>query len=298
MELRHLRYFEVVGKTLNFTRAAEQLHIAQPPLSRQIREIEEELGTELIDRSSRPIALTKAGTFFLEQCVQILSRFEEAKEGTRRIGQGKKRWFGIGFVPSVLYGFLPELIKEYRSANSDIEVVFSELTTIQQAEALKAGRIDVGFGRLLLEDPEIRCDVFEEEPLVAALPVGHPLARRQRIALEQMAREAFIIYPAKPRPSYADHVLNIFRAHGLRLNVAVEANEMQTAIGFVAAGIGSTLVPNSVQRLKRDDVVYRPLAGTAATSPVIMNVRSGDTSPELARFMGFVEKYRPAAKQG
>ncbi|WP_194724981.1 LysR family transcriptional regulator [Noviherbaspirillum malthae] len=297
MELRHLRYFEVVGKTLNFTRAAEQLHIAQPPLSRQIREIEEELGTELIDRSSRPIALTKAGTFFLEQCVQILSRLDEAKEGTRRIGQGKKRWFGIGFVPSVLYGFLPELIREYRSASNDIEVVFSELTTIQQAEALKAGRIDVGFGRLLLEDPEIRCDVFEEEPLVAALPVGHPLARKQRIALGQIASEPFIIYPAKPRPSYADHVLNIFRAHGLKLNVAVEANEMQTAIGFVAAGIGSTLVPDSVQRLKRDDVVYRPLAGTAATSPVIMNVRSGDTSPELARFMGFAEKYRPAARR-
>lgn len=298
MELRHLRYFEVVGKTLNFTRAAELLHIAQPPLSRQIREMEEELGTELIDRSSRPIALTKAGTFFLEQCAQILSRLDEAKEGTRRIGQGRKRWFGIGFVPSVLYGFLPELIREYRSASNDTEVVFSELTTIQQAEALKAGRIDVGFGRLLLEDPEISCDVFEEEALVAALPVGHPLARKQRISLEQMAGEPFIIYPAKPRPSYADHVLNIFRSHGLKLNVAVEANEMQTAIGFVAAGIGSTLVPDSVQRLRRDDVVYRPLSGAAATSPVIMNVRSGDTSPELARFMGFVEKYRPAGKQG
>lgn len=296
MELRHLRYFEVVGKTLNFTRAAELLHIAQPPLSRQIRELEEELGTELIDRSSRPIALTKAGTFFLEQCVQILSRLDEARQGTQRIGQGSKRWFGIGFVPSVLYGFLPELIKEYRSENSDVDVVFSELTTIEQAEALKAGRIDVGFGRLLLEDPEIRCEVFEDEPLVAALPLGHALASKARLSLEQVAEESFILYPAKPRPSYADHVLNLFRAHGLRLNVAVEANEMQTAIGFVAAGIGSTLVPKSVQRLKRDDVVYRPLAATDATSPVIMNIRTGDGSIELARFMETVNRYRPRGK--
>lgn len=293
MELRHLRYFEVVGKTLNFTRAAELLHIAQPPLSRQIRELEEELGTELIDRSSRPIALTKAGTFFLGQCVQILSRLDEARQGTLRIGQGRKRWFGIGFVPSVLYGFLPELIKEYRAGNSDVDVVFSELTTIEQAEALKAGRIDVGFGRLLLEDPEIRCEVFEEEALVAALPLGHALASKPRLSLEQMAAEPFILYPAKPRPSYADHVLNLFRAHGLRLNVAIEANEMQTAIGFVAAGIGSTLVPTSVQRLRRDDVVYRPLAAADATSPVIMNVRTGDASQELARFMDIAERYRP-----
>ncbi|WP_151637739.1 LysR family transcriptional regulator [Noviherbaspirillum aerium] len=297
MELRHLRYFEVVGRTLNFTRAAEKLHIAQPPLSRQIREIEEELGTELIDRSSRPIALTKAGAFFLEQCVQILSRLDEARQGTRRIGQGKKRWFGIGFVPSVLYGFLPELIKEYRSSDSDVEVMFSELTTIQQAEALKAGRIDVGFGRLLLEDAEIRCEVLEEEALVAALPAGHALARRQRLALRQLAGEPFILYPARPRPSYADHVLNLFRAHGLQLNVAIEANEMQTAIGFVAAGIGLTLVPRSVQRLKRDDVVYRPVSNADATSPVIMNVRSSDSSGELARFMEFVDRYRSGGKR-
>lgn len=288
MELRHLRYFEAVGKTLNFSRAAEQLHIAQPPLSRQIRQLEDELGAELIDRQARPLALTKAGAFFLEQCVQILARVDEAGKAARRIALGDKRWFGIGFVPSVLYGFLPELIRNFRQDSDEIEVVFSEMTSIEQGNALKEGRIDVGFGRLMLDDPQLSWEVIEEEPLVAALPLRHPLAGSKRIAMERLAKEPFILYPRKPRPSYADHVLQLFRARGLIPPSVIEANEMQTAIGLVAAGIGITLVPDSVRRLRRDDVIYRPVADAGVTSPVIMNIRAEDKSPDLQRFRHFV----------
>ncbi len=288
MELRHLRYFEALGRTLNFTRAAEQLHIAQPPLSRQIRQLEEELGAVLIDRDARPLALTKAGAFFLEQCTQLLSRVKEVSDATHRIGQGQRRWFGIGFVPSALYGFLPELIRSYREASQGMEIVLSEMTTIQQGDALKSGRIDVGFGRLPLEDPEIICEIIAEEPLVAALPQKHPLLKTPRLTLAMLATESFILYPARPRPSYADHVLHQFRMHGLNLTTVVDANEMQTAIGLVAAGIGVTLVPSSVQRLRRDDIVYRPLADKSVTSPIIMNRRAGDASPDLQQFRELV----------
>ena len=292
MELRHLRYFEAVGKTLNFSRAAELLHIAQPPLSRQIRQLEEELGVQLIDRTARPLALTKAGSFFLQQCIQVLARIDEIQRATHRIGQGQHRWFGIGFVPSVLYGFFPELIRSYRKASNGVEVILSEMTTIEQSEALKAGRIDVGIGRLILNDPELVCDVIEDEPLVVALPLRHPLLKHARLSLKRLANEQFILYPAKPRPSYADHVLQHFRSHGLNLSSVVEANEMQTAIGLVAAGIGVTLVPSSVQRLRRDDVVYRPVADAGITSPIIMNFRADDASRDLARFFQFVNEYR------
>jgi DNA-binding transcriptional LysR family regulator len=289
LELRHLRYFEALGSTLNFTRAAEQLHIAQPPLSRQIRQLEEELGAELIDRNVRPMALTKAGAFFFEQCSQILARLNEVQEATRRISQGQRRWFGIGFVPSALYGFLPELIRSYRMASEGVEVILSEMTTIQQAEALKAGRIDVGFGRLPLDDPQLVCQVIAEEPLVVALPLKHRLLKASRITLAMLASEPLILYPVRPRPSYADHVLQQFRAHGLSLATVIDANEMQTAIGLVAAGLGATLVPSSVQRLQRDDIVYRPLFDKNVISPIIMNRRAEDTSPDLQRFRELVE---------
>lgn len=290
MELRHLRYFEVLGKTLNFTKAAEQLHIAQPPLSRQIRQLEDEIGTELIDRNARPLALTPAGTFFLEQCSQLLSRVKEVQAAALRIGEGQRRWFGIGFVPSALYGFLPELIRSYRLSSPDVDVLLFEMTSIQQAEALKARRINVGFGRLPLDDSQLACEVITDEPLVAALPLKHRLLKTSRVTLEQLADEPFILYPARPRPSYADHVLQLFRAHGLGLSNVIEVNEMQTAIGLVAAGVGVTLVPDSVQRLKRDDVVYRGLKNKNVTSPVIMNYREGDVSVDLLRLQNLLKQ--------
>jgi DNA-binding transcriptional LysR family regulator len=289
MELRHLRYFEAVARELSFSRAAVKLNIAQPPLSRQIRQLEDELGAELLDRGARPMQLTPAGRFFYEQAVQTLARIKEGAEGTRRIAQGRRMWFGVGFVPSVLYGWLPDLIKKFRAAVSDVELGLSELITVQQAEALKAGRIDVGFGRLYLDDPAIISEVLVEEAVVAAFGADHKLRARRRVSLAQLADEPIVLYPARPRPSYADEVLNIFQSRSLSISVAMEANELQTAIGMVAAGVGVALVPESVKRLHRDDVNYRPLADAGVVSPVIMNYRSGDQSAELARFRELVK---------
>ncbi|AIY39307.1 Aromatic hydrocarbon utilization transcriptional regulator CatR (LysR family) [Collimonas arenae] len=293
MELRHLKYFSALASELNFSRAAERLHIAQPPLSRQIRQLEEIIGVELVDRASRPIALTKAGKFFYEQTVQVLSRIDEIQAATQRIGSGQQHWFSIGFVPSTLYGLLPELIKRFRQDNPSIEVGFSELITMEQTEALKSGRIDVGFGRLHIDDPDIVCQTIIEEPLVAVFPIGHPLSKKAKVTLTQLAAENFILYPAKPRPSYADQVLKIFAEKGLRPAIVKEANEMQTAIGLVAAGVGVALVPASVQGLHRADVVYRPLSNKGVFSPVIMNFRANDNSPALQNFRSLVAGIAP-----
>jgi len=290
VELRHLRYFQAVAEELNVTRAAARLHIAQPPLSRQIRQLEDEIGVPLFDRVGRGLRLTEAGRFLLEQSVQLTGRIEEVIEGTRRIGQGDKRWFGIGFVPSVLYGFLPELIRELRAADAQVEVGLSELITVQQVEALKAGRIDIGFGRITLNDPAIARSVVMAEPLVAALPASHPAAGQPPLSPHELARHPFILYPARPRPSYADHVLSLFRAQGVQLRVVQEANELQTALGLVAAGLGITLVPASVQRLHRDDVHYQAIDAPGFTSPVIMSYRAGDRSPFLARAIAWVHR--------
>lgn len=284
MELRHLRYFAAVARELNFSRAAEQLHIAQPPLSRQIRQLEDEIGAELIDRKARPLRLTPAGHFFHGQAVQVLERLTEVQAATKRIASRQRAWFSIGFVPSTLYGVLPEVIRRFRAAQPSVEVGLSELTTVQQLEALKAGRIDVGFGRLRFDDARIAGEVITQEAVVAAFPAGHPLARHKRLSLARLASEPLLLYPAKPRPSYADQVLEMFRSRGLQPIVALEANEMQTAIGLVVAGIGYALVPESVQGLHREGLAYVPLSDRGVVSPVIMNFRSEDASDLAARF--------------
>jgi DNA-binding transcriptional LysR family regulator len=284
LELRHLRYFTAVARELSFSRAAQQLHIAQPPLSRQIRSLEEELGAELIDRSSRPLRLTPAGRFFQAQALQLLDRMAEIEVATARIAGGTRTWFGLGFVPSTLYGALPEVIRRFREAQPEVELSLFEMTTVQQIEALKSGRIDVGFGRLQIDDDAVVGELVREEPVVAALPTNHRLLRHKSLTLAKLAAEPLLLYPAKPRPSYADQVLEMFRSRGLTPVVALETNEVQTAIGLVVAGIGYALVPRSVQALDRAGVVYVPLSDEGVTTPIFMSRRKGDDS-ELTTFI-------------
>jgi DNA-binding transcriptional LysR family regulator len=287
MELRHLRYFKVLAETLNFTRAAELLHIAQPPLSRQISQLEQELGVVLIVRQ-RPLHLTEAGRFFYKQACTLLQQLEQVVENTQRIGHGQRQWLGIGFVPSSLYTKLPQLIRDLRQ-DPELELSLNEMTTVEQVEALKSGRIDIGFGRIPIEDPAIHQLVISQDPLVAVLPKGHALAGLT-VTLAQLAGEDFVLYPAHPRPSYADHVLALFAHHGLNLAISQWANELQTAIGLVAAGLGITLVPAAVQQQHRTDLEYAQLLDSSAVSPIILSRRHGDASPLVARCLSFMTR--------
>ncbi|WP_327439266.1 LysR family transcriptional regulator [Pseudomonas donghuensis] len=289
MELRHLRYFRVLAQTLNFTRAAEQLHIAQPPLSRQIRQLEDTLGVELLERG-RPLRLTEAGRFFHEQSAALLDQLEQIAEGTRRIANSERQWLRIGFAPSTLYDLLPELIRQLRR-NEKLELGLQEMITLQQVEALKAGRIDVGFGRIHIKDPTIEQVLLREEALVVALPCGHPLLD-QALDLKRLADEPFVLYPANPRPSYADHIMALFTAQGVNIKVIQWTNELQTALGLVAAGLGITLVPASVQSQHRADIVYAPLPEKTAVSPIILSYRAGDNSPQVRQCLSLLEQMK------
>ena len=298
MELRHLRYFVCVATERSFSRASELLHIAQPPLSRQIQQLEEEVGTQLLHRG-RPITLTEPGRYFFEQARMILQRIEEMRAMTQRIAKGERKQFGIGFVASTLYDTLPELIRRFRITMPGVEVALSEMTTLEQTIALKDGRIDIGFGRLRFEDEQLTRSVIREERLVLAVPQGHPLTRISGpVKLGATTSEPLILYPRAPRPSYADQVLSIYRDLGLNPMVDFEVREMQTALGLVAAGAGVSLVPSSVRRLGRDDVVYLDLSEPNVVSPIIMTYRSDDTSPLLAhilRLMGEFDRWTPDA---
>ncbi|MCE9682652.1 LysR family transcriptional regulator [Halomonas alkalisoli] len=274
MELRHLRYFCVVAEELNLTRAAARLHMAQPPLSRQIKQLEQEIGAVLFERGARGLRLTTAGQFFYEHTLQILDKVDATVVTTRHMARSERVMFGIGFVPSVFYGQLPLLVRGLRQKDN-VELILAELTTVQQIQALKAGRIDLGFGRLRIDDPDVVQEVLFDEPLMAALPVGHPLEGTTP-TLEQLAEYPLVLFPAKPRPSLADITLGLFRRHGLKVTIAQEANELQTALGLVASELGITLVPEQVRRVQRDGIVYVYLADKTLTSPVICSRRKGE----------------------
>ena len=292
LELRHLRYFCAVARELNFSRAAEQLHIAQPPLSRQIRDLEEELGGELLDRRSRPLKLTPAGRFFQVQAQQVLDRVAEVKAATARIAGGSRTWFALGFVPSTLYGSLPEVIRRFREGQPAVELSLFEMTTTQQIDALKAGRIDVGIGRLPMEDDQIIGDLIRREAVVAALSARHRRANHKTLTLAKLEAEPLLLYPANPRPSYADQVLEMFHSRGLHPKIALEANEVQTAIGLVVSGLGYALVPESVKGLHRDGVKYIPLSDKGVSTPIIMNRRKEDDSELTNHFREIVRSLR------
>jgi DNA-binding transcriptional LysR family regulator len=163
----------------------------------------------------------------------------------------------------------------------------SEMVTLQQIEALKSGRIDIGFGRIHIDDTAVVQKVIRLDPLVAVLPAGHHLLGAA-VSLEQLAQEAFVLYPGNVRPSYADHVIRLFARNNLTIRVAQMTNELQTAIGLVAAGIGIALVPASVQRLHRDDIGYAPLLDPTATSPIILSYRAGDESVLLQQCLTWI----------
>jgi DNA-binding transcriptional LysR family regulator len=288
MELRHLRYFVAVAEERNFTRAAERLHIAQPPLSRQMQQLEETLGVELIEKGSRPLRLTEAGQFFLAHARPLLDQVRDLRSMTQRVGK-LERTLSVGFVASTLYGLLPDMIRRYRERHPEVEVTLEEMTTIEQLKALREGRIDVGFGRLKSEDPSIRRILLREERMVVALSPGHRLAEREGGArLMELIHEPLLVYPKAPRPSFADQVLAAFNEANLTPDHVTEVRELQIAMGLVAAGQGIAIVPESVQGMHHRNVVYRKLEDKHAFSPILFSVRHMDRSPELQNMLAAV----------
>ena len=288
MELRHLRYFIAVAEELNFTRAAERLHIAQPPLSRQIQQLEEDLGVQLFERNTRPLKLTEAGRFFYAHAQQLLAQTAELASMTQRVGKIERK-MSIGFVASTLYGMLPKVIRRFRTLHSEIALSLHEMTTMEQIQALKEGRIDVGFGRIRHEDPNVRRILLREERLMVALPTGHPLLSTKAVlSLKDVAMETVIIFPKSPRPSFADQVLAAFHDRAIEPKAIYEVRELQIALGLVAAGEGVSIVPSSVKGLKREDVSYMELDDPQLVSPIIMSTRMLDESEDIKALLGMV----------
>lgn len=285
MELRHLRYFVAVAEELHFRRAAERLHMSQPPLSQQIRQLEEEVGAQLLVRNQRKVELTAAGVVFLERAREILDSVEDAARQARRVQRGEVGRLAVGFVGSAMYSFVPELLRGFRESAPDIALRLHELGTTEQLRQLEDGRLDVGFVRAPGRRPGLTLETVLEEQIVVALPDVHPLAQRPVLALGDLAGESLVLLTRAGSPGLRAALADALAELGGEERIAQEVAEMQTVIGLVAAGVGLSLVPESVRALVRHGVTYRPLADAAPVVRLAMAWRANDNSSVLRRFL-------------
>ncbi|KAB0628867.1 LysR family transcriptional regulator [Acinetobacter gandensis] len=281
MELRHLRYFVAVVEEQSFTKAAEKLFIAQPPLSRQIQNLEQELGIQLFERGSRPLKTTEAGQFFYLHALKLLSNAEEIKSMTKRIGM-TERTVTIGFVSSLLFGLLSNIVYLFKQQHPHLKIEMEEMATTEQIQALKEGRIDVGFGRLRISDPAVKRVLLREERLVAAVHASHPLAQKtEGVYLADLIDQQLFLYPNVNKPNFSTQVRGIFSEYGLEPKKIREVRELQLALGFVAASEGICITPMSAQSIRLTHLTYLPILDESAISPIFMAVRNMDESEDI-----------------
>ena len=288
MDLRHLRYFTTLARERNFTRAAEHLNVSQPPLSQQIKALEIELGTLLFVRTSRRVDLTAAGQVFLTHATAILDRVEQACAQTRAVGGGHAGQLDIGSSGSLLLGPLPQLVAGYRRAFPGVSVMLHEMTPATQLTALRDRRLDISFSRTPVVDEHLSAELAWEDPVVAALPRGHRLVARRKLALKDLASEEFVMLRLDSS-AFAAYLNQCCVDAGFMPHASQHVVESQSIPSLVAAGLGVALVPASLASVHRRGVEYRALAGTAPCADVYALSRRDDPS---ATVRGFLEKAR------
>ncbi|HEY9847841.1 MAG TPA: LysR family transcriptional regulator [Leptolyngbyaceae cyanobacterium] len=286
MELRHLRYFMAVAEELHFSKAAERLHIAQPPLSQQIQQLEAELGVELFQRKTkRQVQLTDAGKVFLQEAYQLFVQLEQAIQVTRRVGRGEAGQLRVGFISSVTYDVLPVILRQFRERFPDVELVLIELTTIEQEQALRENRIEVGFVHPPLGDDNLACECVQQQPLIVALPEGHRLTLQKKVKISQLVEESFVLFPRQKGLGLYDRILTLCQQANFTPKIGQQAIQMQTMIGLVSAGMGIAIIPSCLQNLQRSGVVYRCFEEETPLVEVALAWRDGEETPILRQFL-------------
>jgi DNA-binding transcriptional LysR family regulator len=286
IELRLFRYFVAVAEALHFTRAAESLGMAQPPLSQQIKKLENEMGVQLFRRSQRKVELTEAGEVFLEQARRTLRTAEQAVEDARRAAAGRAGRLAIGMVSSATYeDLIAAVVLRFRVQCPNVELVLQELTTPQQIRLLHTREIQVGFIRPPIQDLAIALEMVKREPLLVALPAAHPLAERKQVPIAALATEPWVTLPSDLGMGFYNLVMSLCREAGFTPKVSQVATQIHTMISLVAAGLGVTLVPASVSSLRRAGVVYRKLANETPLVETSVAYLKSAQSPVLENFL-------------
>ena len=285
MELRYLRYFVAVAEELSFTRAAERLNMAQPPLSQQIRRLEARLGATLLHRTKRRVELTEAGRVFLHQAYQAVHSIEQGVLLAQRADRGEIGRLAIGFLVYVSYTLIPPILREFRARFPGVHVALRLLTNAQQTAALRTGQVDVSFMRPPIDKPDIASKLILRERFILAMPATHPLAGKTAVSIKQFKNDPFIMYARDLGPTFHSALFGFCEKSGFSPKIALEVSQINVAVGLVGAGIGVALVPESAKRMHLDDVVYRPFVERAPNVDLLLAWQAGRPSQLLEAFI-------------
>ena len=287
MELRHLRYFLVVGEVLNFTKAAARLHVAQPALSRQVRDLEEEIGVDLLRRSPRGVVLTAEGKLFLEEVRELLKHADESVERVRALARGEYGELHIGYIPIPTVEILPPALEAFRKAAPHVRLVLHDLPTDELISELRNATLELAIMVQPLGEQTagIEFEILRDYPWIVALNASHPFARLRSIALEKVATEPLVGLSRKGYSEYHRILERIFAPVSSKPRIAMECDSEDSLSMEVAAGRGIALVTTILKLMSGKRLLYRPLTGTTETQSVgIARATKGDVTPAGEKF--------------
>ncbi len=290
MDLRQLNYFIAVAETRHLGRAAERLHLSQPPLTRQIQQLEAELGVQLFRRTPRGMELTQAGEELLRDAQNIRTLVAQAAERAQRAGLGQAGRLDVGVYGSAMFGLVPQVLSAFRARHPDVELVLHYAQTPAQLPALRQGRVHLVFERMLPEESDVEVELVAREPLLLGLSDGHPLAAQETVDVSALREETMLIGTS---PSIAAMSLQLCRAHGFEPRLAPPASDVVTATLLAAAGLGVTFVPDSMSNVRFPGITYRPLhSRVEAFMELHCFYLRGEPSPLLAAMLETVRSFR------
>lgn len=290
IELRHLRYFLAVAETLHFSRAAELLGIAQPPLSQQIKRLEQLVGHRLFDRTTRGVKLTLAGQLLAQRARTTIEKVEDDLAQVRRLGRGEEGTLTVGFSGSVMFAELPAAIENYRRRFPKVELRLRELPTSGQIAALLDGTIDLAFLRDGDPTEGVEMSTLFAERYVAVLPEAHALARKRTIRVRDLQNLPFILFARRLGPLAFDRTVACCERNGFRPNIVQDAPQWPTLVRLVAAGLGVSLAPACVASVAIPGAVYREVQAGCRTT-VDLAMKTGSASALIANFLDIARKH-------
>ena len=293
MDLRHLRYFVAVAEELHFTRAAARLGIQQPPLSQQIRQLEDELGSKLFKRLTRGVELTESGTFLLKEARLILDQVERTKIAVQGLARGTSGHIRVGFSNASYFNpVVSQVIRDYRERYPDVVLTPVQSVTAELVQALHEARVDVAFLRAPFDDAGLGSELIVEEPLVAVVPAIHALAAQREVALARLAREPFLMFPRTTSPGFYDSIISACQQAGFSPRLGQEAPDIPSLVHLVGAGFGVSVVPMSITQIRAEGVNYLPISGERPMAWTRLGYRRHDASEAVKNFISTARRHR------
>jgi LysR family transcriptional regulator, hca operon transcriptional activator len=290
MELRHLRYFITVAEELNFSKAALKLYTAQPSLSQQIKDLEEDVGVKLLHRTKRKVELTEEGAVFLEQARLTLAQADKAVAMARQVSQAKQQMLRIGFVPVAEMKIFPYVLPNLRVQNPDLKIELLSLNNADQSRLLKKGEIDIAFTRQNLQSEEIESKFVLREPLILLLPKDHPLAKYDRIPVKALNGVDFIIPSPEQSLTLHNTIMDFARINNIEFNIVQKADNILFNINTIGMGLGCTILPGYIAPLSSSNSVIRPLDVELPFIDLYASYRRSTNAQSVVKFMELLSR--------